>query len=74
VEATHPYSAHKVHRTTLDEDMVYGGQSGAGSVAKLTPVTSTQPSDGYVATLVVAVDPEATPKLVGIGGRLERPQ
>jgi protocatechuate 3,4-dioxygenase beta subunit len=68
VEATHPYSAHKIHRTTLDEDMVYGGQSGAGSVAKMTPVTLTQLSDGYVATLTVAVDPAATPKMVGIGG------
>ena len=68
VEATHPYSSQKVRRTTLDEDMVFNGQSGAGSVAQMTPVTSTQLSDGYVATLVVAVDPEATPGLVGIGG------
>jgi len=68
VEATHPYSGHKIHRTTLDEDMVFGGQGGAGSVAKLTPVTSTQLSDGYVATLTVAIDPAATPGLVGIGG------
>ena len=68
VEATHPYSGHKIHRTTLEEDMVFNGQSGAGSVAQLTPVTSTQLSDGYVATLTVAVDPEATPKLVGFGG------
>jgi protocatechuate 3,4-dioxygenase beta subunit len=67
VEATHPYSSQKVRRTTLDEDMVYGGQGGAGSVAALTPVTSTQLSDGYVATLTVAVDPSATPKLVGFG-------
>ncbi len=69
VEATHPYSSQKVRRTTLDEDMVFNGQGGAGSVAQMTPVTSTQLSDGYVATLVVAVDPEATPELVGIGGR-----
>jgi protocatechuate 3,4-dioxygenase beta subunit len=69
VEATHPYSSVKVRRTTLEQDMVFNGQGGAGSVAQLTPVTSTQLSDGYVATLVVAVDPEATPKLVGIGGR-----
>jgi protocatechuate 3,4-dioxygenase beta subunit len=68
VEATHPYSGHKVHRTTLEDDMVFSGQSGAGSVAKLTPVTSTKLSDGYVATLVVAVDPDATPKMVGFGG------
>jgi protocatechuate 3,4-dioxygenase beta subunit len=68
VEATHPYSSQKVRRTTLDEDMVFNGQSGSGSVAKMTPVTSTQLSDGYVATLVVAVDPDATPGLVGIGG------
>jgi protocatechuate 3,4-dioxygenase beta subunit len=69
VEATHPYAGQKVRRTTLDDDMVFNGQGGAGSVAKLTPVTSTQLSDGYVATLVVAVDPEPTPGLVGIGGR-----
>jgi protocatechuate 3,4-dioxygenase beta subunit len=68
VEATHPYSSHKTHRTTLDEDMVFNGQSGTGSVAALTPITSTQLSDGYVATLTVAVDPGATPKLVGFGG------
>ena len=68
VEATHPYSSQKVRRMTLEEDMVFGGQGGVGSVAKMTPVTSTQLSDGYVATLVVAVDPEATPKLVGFGG------
>jgi protocatechuate 3,4-dioxygenase beta subunit len=67
VEATHPYSSQKVRRTALDEDMVFNGQGGAESVAKLTPVTSTQLSDGYVATLVVAVDPDATPKLVGFG-------
>ena len=68
VEATHPYSGHKIHRTTLNQDMVFHGQGGAGSVAKLTPTTSTQLSDGYVATLVVAVDPEAVPRLVGFGG------
>jgi hypothetical protein len=68
VEATHPYSSTKVRRTTLGEDMVFNGQGGAGSVAGLTPVTSTQLSDGYVATLTIAVDPEATPKLVGFGG------
>jgi protocatechuate 3,4-dioxygenase beta subunit len=67
VEATHPYAGHKVRRTTLDDDMVFNGQGGAGSLAKLTPVTATQLSDGYVATLTVAVDPEATPKLVGFG-------
>lgn len=69
VEATHPYSAQTIHRTTLQEDMVFKEQSGAGSVAKLTPVTSTQLSDGYVAVLTVAVDPEATPRVLGIGGR-----
>jgi protocatechuate 3,4-dioxygenase beta subunit len=68
VEATHPYSAHTIHRTTLQEDMVFNGQSGTGSVAALTPVTSTQLSDGYVAMLMVAVDPNATPQLVGFGG------
>jgi protocatechuate 3,4-dioxygenase beta subunit len=68
VEATHPYSSQKVRRTALDEDMVFNGQGGAESVAKLTPITSTQLSDGYVATLVVAVDPDATPKLFGVGG------
>jgi protocatechuate 3,4-dioxygenase beta subunit len=68
VEATYPYSAHTIHRTTLQEDMVFSGQGGAGSVTTLRPITSTQLSDGYVATLTVAVDPDATPGLVGFGG------
>jgi protocatechuate 3,4-dioxygenase beta subunit len=74
VEATAPYSSQKVRRTALDEDMVFNGQGGVGSVAKMTAVTATQLSDGYVATLVVAVDPEAVPGLVGIGGRTPRPR
>ncbi|MGC1905585.1 MAG: intradiol ring-cleavage dioxygenase [Candidatus Acidiferrum sp.] len=61
VTATHPYADHKVHRTTIEEDMVFNGQNGAAAIASLTPINSTQFSDGYIATLTVAIDPDATP-------------
>jgi protocatechuate 3,4-dioxygenase beta subunit len=68
VSATHPYADHKIHRTTIEEDMVFNGQGGATAIAKLTPMNSTQFSDGYVATLTVAIDPEATPAPADRGG------
>jgi protocatechuate 3,4-dioxygenase beta subunit len=61
VTATHPYADHKVHRTTIEEDMVFNGQNGAAAIARLTPINSTQLSDGYIATLTIAIDPDATP-------------
>ena len=60
-----PYSKHQIHRTTQGEDMVYQGQHGAASVARLYPVDAKRAEAGYVAELIVAVDPTATPAPVG---------
>jgi len=74
VTATHPYADHKVHRTTLEEDMVFNRQNGAAAIAKLTPINSTQFSDGYIATLTVAIDPDATPALADRGLPISNPE
>ena len=50
-----PYAAHKVHRTTQQEDGVFTRQHGAAAVAKLQPLAT----GGFAATLVAAVDPTA---------------
>jgi len=63
-----PYSKHKIHRTTQAEDGVFQGQHGAECVAKVVALHETRPEAGYVAELVVAVNPEATPKPVAMGG------
>jgi len=74
VTATHPYADHKVHRTTLEEDMVFNRQNGAAAIAKLTPINSTQFSDGYIATLTVAIDTDATPALADRGLSISNPE
>jgi len=62
VTATHPYADHKIHRTTIEEDQVFNGQNGSASIAALTPINSAQISEGYIATLTLAIDPDATPR------------
>jgi protocatechuate 3,4-dioxygenase beta subunit len=51
-----PYSRHAIHRTTQDEDGVFGGQGGELSIARLRPS-----GNGYRAELIAAVDPTASP-------------
>ena len=63
-----PYAKHQIHRTTQAEDGIFQEQHGATSVAKLRPVEARSPELGYMAELVVAVDPTTTPKEVGHGG------
>ena len=59
-----PYAKHKdVHLTTLDEDHVYQEEHGASGM-----VTLARMGDGFVATATLAIDPEANPKPVGMGG------
>lgn len=60
----------KVHRTTHPEDHVFQEQHGAGVIANVERrVTNGKDSDGFVASIRLAVDPDATPAPVGIGGR-----
>ena len=62
-----PYSAHKIHRTTQDEDHVFGDQHGELSIASLQSVRPGEFAVGLHAELVAAVDPLATPAAVGVG-------
>ncbi|MBE7158070.1 MAG: intradiol ring-cleavage dioxygenase [Rhodospirillales bacterium] len=63
-----PYAKHQIHRTTQGEDMVFNGQHGGPSISKLRAMDAKRPEAGYVAELIVAVDPAATPAPVGPGG------
>ncbi|MFB9837103.1 hypothetical protein, partial [Actinoallomurus acaciae] len=53
-----PYAINTVHRTTLDEDGIY--QDG-GSAGLVTLHHGGAPQHGLLATIVVGVDPDATP-------------
>ncbi len=63
-----PYAKHQIHRTTQAEDGIFADQHGAASVARLRAVEAKRPEAGYVAELIVAVDPTGTPAPVGMGG------
>ncbi len=56
-----PYSNHEIERTALDDDGVFKGQHGSQGMANLSLLSPTSPSSGYVATLVLGVDPDAMP-------------
>lgn len=56
-----PYSKHKIHRTTQDEDGVFGGQHGEASICQLAAIQGGDFAQGMRARLVAAVDPTATP-------------
>jgi protocatechuate 3,4-dioxygenase beta subunit len=56
-----PYSLHTVHRTTQDEDHVFGDQHGELSIARLQSLHPENPAAGLHAELVASVDSSATP-------------
>ena len=59
----------RVHRTAQAEDHVFQEQHGAGLIAGMERmVKNGQDSDGFVASITLAVDPEAAPAPVGFGG------
>ena len=63
-----PYVSHQVHRTTLAEDDIFQDQHGRESTARLELLDSQHPEAGYVAELIVAVNPSITPPQTGMGG------
>lgn len=69
-----PYARHQIHRTTQAEDGIFQDQHGDLFVASLRPRDAARPASGYVAELIVAVDPTATPAAVGWGGPGGPPQ
>ena len=56
-----------VHRTTQAEDGIFNSQQGAASMVKLERLRSSRNDEGFLATVTLAVDPEATPAPVGFG-------
>ena len=57
-----PYSTHlDVHRTLQSEDGVFNGQHGGESIMKLERLAPRSNAGGFLATITLAVDPEATP-------------
>jgi protocatechuate 3,4-dioxygenase beta subunit len=58
-----------IHRTTQAEDGVFSGQHGAASMLNMARLKSGSNADGFLATVTLAVDPEATPATVGGPGR-----
>ena len=68
-----PYAEHRnVHRTTQTEDGIFRSQNGSSSIVKLERTTSDSGSGGFVARAVLAVDPELTPRPVGMSGTIGR--
>jgi protocatechuate 3,4-dioxygenase beta subunit len=65
-----PYTSNTVKRVTLTQDFVYKGQNGAGSLLTITPIDGADPSKGVVASMVVGVDPKATPTGIGLAGEV----
>ena len=66
-----PYASNSgVHRTTHAEDRIFHEQHGAEMLVRLDRlVRNGKDEDGFVATMTVAVDPDATPEPVRPAGR-----
>jgi protocatechuate 3,4-dioxygenase beta subunit len=63
-----PYAKRlNIHRTTQQEDHVFNEQHGLQQMVKIERLGKTD-ADGFLATVTVAVDPEANPGPVGPGG------
>ncbi len=54
-----------VHRTTQGEDNIFRTQHGSASMVNLTRLENGSNAGGFLATVTLAVDPEATPAPVG---------
>jgi protocatechuate 3,4-dioxygenase beta subunit len=73
-----PYQNHQVRRTRHQEDMVFNGQHGAEGLVQLAQVSKRSITDGFTASVILGVDPTATPEPTGFGpsrgfGREGRP-
>jgi protocatechuate 3,4-dioxygenase beta subunit len=66
-----PYAARlQVHRTLQSEDHVFNEQHGAASMTGLSRLRNSSNADGFLATVTLAVDPDASPAAVhGFGRR-----
>lgn len=61
-----PYATRAaVHRTTQEEDQVFTAQQGSASLADLARLKNGSNLEGFTATVVMAVDPDAVPRTAG---------
>jgi len=61
-----PYAKRlNVHRTTQSEDHIFQTQHGSASMVNLARLENGSNAGGFLATVTLAVDPEATPAPVG---------
>jgi len=58
-----------IHRTTQQEDTIFRTQHGAATMASITRLEKGTDAAGLIGALTLAVDPNATPAPVGMGGR-----
>jgi protocatechuate 3,4-dioxygenase beta subunit len=64
-----PYTKHQdVHRTTQEEDHVFEDQHGAAGMVTLNRIEAKSDRAGFIATVTLAVDPDAVPQALGMGG------
>lgn len=64
-----PYSKRlQVHRTTQEEDHIFGEEHGSASMLTMSRLEKRADAAGFLATVTVAVDPDAVPEPVGMHG------
>lgn len=65
-----PYSQHQdVEITSQREDHIFTSEHGASGLVTLERVEPRSDAAGFIASVTLAVDPDATPKMVGMHGR-----
>jgi protocatechuate 3,4-dioxygenase beta subunit len=63
-----PYSGHKAERTRQEEDDIFTSQHGSEFLLALKQTNTRSMAEGFTATAVLGVDPNAEPAPVGFGG------
>jgi len=63
-----PCSRHSGRRTLQSQGSIFSGEHGSSSVVTLAPLKPGSVADGYLATIMLGVDPNVTPAAVGGGG------
>jgi protocatechuate 3,4-dioxygenase beta subunit len=68
-----PYAKRaRVHRTTQDEDHIFQSQHGSSSLVRLERIRQGTDAEGFVATVTLAIDPDAMPAPVSGRGPFAR--
>ncbi len=63
-----PYKTHHIERTRQDEDGVFTSQHGSGSIVTVAQIDKRDIEAGFIATAVLAIDPNARSRDMGPGG------